>query len=280
MCKQLILLSFADKRYEKALNRIRELTEEFPFTQCLFLNEDDLPKEYLKTLRYKTHRRGFGYWRWKSFLVRDMLEKMQDGDILVYSDAGVYWNKKGIKRFDEYIGMLKESENFILTFQQPYLEKDYSKGDILSYTGAYNDEDITMSFQLWGGLFILKKTSDAVSFVNKWYDLCHNHYNLITDRKSQSMNLPGFIENRHDQSAFSILVKQCPHVEISYKECQAVNRDWASLKEFPMQGRRDNNRLMSLKDKVIRKLSIPYKRMIGMYLKTFEHMHFAVAPNW
>ena len=89
MYKQLILLSFADKRYTTALSRIRELTKDFPFTLRYFLNEDDLPKEYMKTLRYKTHRRGFGYWKWKSYLVTNMLEKMQNGDILVYSDAGV-----------------------------------------------------------------------------------------------------------------------------------------------------------------------------------------------
>lgn len=280
MYKQLILLSFADKRYTTALSRIRELTKDFPFTLRYFLNEDDLPKEYMKTLRYKTHRRGFGYWKWKSYLVKNMLEKMQNGDILVYSDAGVYWNNKGLKRFQEYLYMLESGKDFIITFQQPYLEKDYSKGDILGFTDTYDNADITVSLQLWGGLFILKKSTEAVDFVNKWYDLCHNHYYLITDRKSERQNLPGFIENRHDQSAFSLLVKQHSHIEISYKECQAVNRVWDDMDEYPMQGRRDNKRLLSLKEKIKRKSFIPYKRMIGLYLKIFEHMHFAVVPNW
>lgn len=280
MNNNLILLSFADKRYKNALQQLCKLTQSFPFTERHFYNEDDLPKEYLSTLRYKIHRRGFGYWRWKSFLVKTQMDNMNEGDILVYSDAGVYWNVQGLSRFCDYLNMLRHSDAFILNFQQPYLEKDYSKGDILDYLGVYDNEKITMSLQLWGGIFMIKKNTESTMFVNKWYDICHNNYDLITDKKSQIPNLPGFIENRHDQSSFSLLAKQYPHIEISYKECQSINRNWDSLVEYPIQGRRDNNRLLSLNDKIKRKMSIPYKRVIGLYLRYFENMYFAVNPNW
>lgn len=280
MSKKLILISFADKRYSNAMNQLLETTNKFPFSERNLLNEDDLPKNYLKTLRYKLHRRGFGYWKWKSYLVKKQIETMQNDDILIYSDAGVYWNNNGIDRFLEYIELLDKSDKFILTFQQPYLEKDYSKGDILKYTNTYNNEKITMSLQLWGGCFIIKKNEKSIEFIDKWYDLCHNHYDLITDKQSKAINLPGFVEHRHDQSAFSLLVKQYQHIEISYKEVQALDRNWEILDSFPIQGRRCNKKLQSTKAKFIRKLTIPYKLLIGQYLIYFEQFHFTNKPIW
>lgn len=153
-----ILVSFADKRYKGSLEVLKDKTKDFGFDERYFLTEDDLPKEFLRSLHTKKYRRGFGYWRWKPFVVKKYLDQIDDGDILVYSDGGTYWNIKGKNRFNQYIDMLVESKNGILTFQQPFLEKDWTKGDIFDSFGLYNDVDLEMSLQLWGGHSCYRKT--------------------------------------------------------------------------------------------------------------------------
>ena len=56
-----------------------------------------------------------------------------------------------------------------------------------------------------GGVLIIKKNNHSIDIINKWYKLSCN-YELINDNISNEIDL--FKENRHDQSLFSILVKQ------------------------------------------------------------------------
>ena len=43
--------------------------------------------------------------------------------------------------------------------------------------------------------------------INEWCELSQN-YKLIDDSSSKSINLPEFIEHRHDQSIYSLLTKK------------------------------------------------------------------------
>lgn len=86
--RKIILISFANTDFKKSLDRLEYSTRNFPFNERFFLTEKNLPKEFLKNLYYKRHRRGFGYWRWKSYLVNSYFRQLEENDILVYSDAG------------------------------------------------------------------------------------------------------------------------------------------------------------------------------------------------
>lgn len=271
---RIVFLSFADKRYAGALNSLKECTEHFPFDERYFLNEDDLPADYLRSLHCRVYRRGFGYWRWKPYLIRERMNLMNEGDILVYTDAGVYWNAKGMKRFEEYIQMLKDGE-FLITFQSSYLEKDYSKGDILKFTGHYNDDNVLMSLQLLSGIVIIKKNAEGMRFVEDWYELCHHHFNLISDKVSVVPCIRGFVENRHDQSALSLLAKQRRHIEISYKETLPLSLDWSQMEAFPIQARQYKKKKMTWKEKHIFELKKPYMALIAWYLKRYKHFYFS-----
>src|SRR6266511_770480 len=75
-----------------------------------------------QTTFYKLHKstldspRGGGYWLWKPFIIKEELEDLKIGDILVYSDAGI-----------EIIGALS-----------PLLKLCLQKG-ILPFAGHYDD---------------------------------------------------------------------------------------------------------------------------------------------
>lgn len=56
---------------------------------------------------------------------------LEEGDILVYSDGGNHFEYNALPRFEEYLSMLSLDKP-ILAFQQPYLEKDWTKMDIFN----------------------------------------------------------------------------------------------------------------------------------------------------
>lgn len=215
---RLFLLSFADTRYAKSLVRLHKQAEAFPFTEVVTMTEKDLPKDFRDNLHPKRYPRGYGYWKWKSYLVDWTLADLQDGDVLVYADAGALLNAAGMQRFKEYIDMARACESGILTFQQQFLEKDYAKGDLTAHCGVYDNKEILCSYQLWGGVIIINKYSKPVVIIKEWTDICINHFQLITDKRSLLPNASGFIENRHDQAAMSLTFKKYPHVEIPWWE--------------------------------------------------------------
>lgn len=57
-------------------------------------------------------------------------------------------------------------------------------------------------------MIILKKYNKTVFLFNELYNIISNNYNLIDDSPSILNNDISFIENRHDQSVFSLLRKK------------------------------------------------------------------------
>ena len=274
---KLILVSFADKRYRNSLKRLEQQTRHFPFDERYFLTQDDcLTREYWRRLKPWLYRRGYGFWSWKSSIVKDFLCRLDDGDMLFWSDAGLFWNgtDEAILRFEKYIAKLS-GDNDILVFEQPTIEQEWTKGDVLETLGVYNIDRICKSTQFLGGLFLIKKTDRTVELIDRLVDLCDIRKELITDKRSIVPNKEGFIEHRHDQSIFSVLVKTYPHVEIPYQETQVKDGNWDALKDYPIQARRlkeiDRPKSEIIKNKLLR----PWRDILGFYFKRIRHYEYA-----
>ena len=171
--------------------------------------EKDIDKKFWA--RHKkfilSHPRGFGYWLWRPQLVLQVLKKMNDGDVVVFADAGCTINHgpQAKKRMADYIAMVKKSNHGILSFQIEQLEKHWTKNDLLLALKA--NGKIKNSGQLLGGVWALKKNHRTVAVVQEWMRVAESDYHLIDDSPSRTKNEVGFVEHRHDQSIFSILRK-------------------------------------------------------------------------
>ena len=127
---KLIFVSFADKRFRNSLKRLKECTKSFPFDKSYFLTQETtLSKKYWKELKPGLYRRGYGFWAWKAVIIKEYMQKLNDGDMLFWSDGGIFWNytPEVLTRFQEYLGMVN-IEKPLLTFQQPTMEQEYTKG--------------------------------------------------------------------------------------------------------------------------------------------------------
>ena len=156
--------------------------------------------------------RGFGYWAWKPYFLKKKLSEMNDGDIVVYADTGCMLLKDNVEELKRWFGIAYASESGILSpCFGPYLEHEWSRYDLYDYINkTYNKDNIDIfdkAIQCGAGVLIICKNDNSVDFVNQWNDIMSNHFHLCTDEPSSLPNHPNFHENRHDQSAFSMLSK-------------------------------------------------------------------------
>ena len=106
----------------------------------------------------------------------------------------------------------------------PLLRLNTYKSLILSYSADYR-----RIFQ--------KKNPLTESLIRDWLHVFYDHLHLADNTPSASPNLPGFVENRYDQSIFSILCKLRGITTLDGSETYAEN--WEQLSLFPFQDRRD-----------------------------------------
>ena len=208
-------------------NQFQIFTKIFGYTDIYLKNDNEFWSQHGGFL--SSNPRGYGYWLWKSYLIKKLLTSINDGDVIVYADAGCSMNLQGKPRLLEYIDICKNDESGIVSFQLTHLEKCWTKGDISNYLGASQNDLVTG--QLVGGIFILRKCKAIVDLVNKWYET-GSKYRLIDDSPSINPNDSEFKENRHDQSIWSILRKQ--HGSVILPD-ETYFLDWSSEgNKFPI----------------------------------------------
>ena len=263
-------VTFADSRMKQPLRRICKQAEAMGFSpdRILAMTERDLDKDFKEKMaeRLVKGSRGFGYWCWRPNVVLQALRKMDEGEILLYADAGCHLNVHGLPRLREYLKMVDESE--MLAFQGRSLLGtskydplhhfnhigQWTKGDVLDYFGVREDAEVLNSGQYSGGVFLLKKTSRTIAFYERYQAIAENHFSFFDDSPSKSGNAPGFREHRHDQAVFTLLcmkegVKTLSTCEYGIytnlaPERYRGDRSWSRLgfddmNEFPVHAMRD-----------------------------------------
>lgn len=203
-------ITYANHRYERSRQRIIEEAKNFGvFETTTGFTPNDLSDEFKNKFKnILCLSRGAGYWIWKYDIIMRKLNEINEGDYIVYADAGCTINKNGIDRFFEYIDMLDKSSYGILSFQMGgLLEKWYTVKEIFDYFDIGQDHTIRNSGQFVGGILIIKKNDHSRLIFNKFYELLCNNINLITDSYNSFNQSSYFRDNRHDQSALSVIRK-------------------------------------------------------------------------
>ena len=200
-------------------------------------------------------KRLYGYAVWKPDIIIDYLNSLPDNSILQYSDIGCHFNKNGIDRLNYYASLTDENKMVTFDYSEPpkeimelnyqfqkFKEYEYTKGDLIKYFGLNFESDVINSAQIWSGTFFMKKCDFTFKILKSWREIT-KYINLIDDSKSKSINHEKFIENRHDQSVFSILCKLNKIKSISAYEC-----DWAILDGQRTWNHAENNPILAKRD--------------------------------
>lgn len=281
-----ILLTFADHRLWRSLRRITKQAQSFNyFDRIVALNESSLSDEFSQhySSKLKSGSRGFGYWVWKPHIIKETLAKMEEGDDLLYIDAGCHLNPMGKKRLEEYYEALQSSRHGIIAFQAvpPAIDISplkydgrslpdqsnykYIKGDLFDYFGVRNKKEYTHSQAIGAGIILIKKCKSSVALINEWNFIIQHDFSLLDNTVSKSPNFNGFIEHRHDQAIWTLLclkydIDVLSAYEYWYPTYDGTGEDWNALSDFPIHVKRDKDigpyrRFIHLVTRIINKIS-------------------------
>ncbi|MDY5949950.1 MAG: hypothetical protein SPJ16_01930 [Helicobacter sp.] len=210
------LCSFADTRLCLSALRFYQQAKAMQVFDYIFLyNETNLDKEFRDAMSNQACinggggvTRGFGYWCWKPQIILQTLQQMNEGDVLFYIDIGCEFQIEGRRRLQEMIDEIRKNEIMGVMVGGHHIEKVWTKASVFQHFGVLNDKHYVDTRQIASGLVMLCKTQRTQAIMQEWLNVFYHHFELVDDSPSPIPNDESFIENRHDQSIWSILNKK------------------------------------------------------------------------
>lgn len=96
MNSKIYLICFADSRLQESINRLKNEVKNFKMIdEVHFYTEKDFDPAFKKEFHPTRHLRGYGYWKWKPYFVKTMLDRVNWDDIIIWSDVGNVFNIDG-----------------------------------------------------------------------------------------------------------------------------------------------------------------------------------------
>ena len=287
---KIILLAFATEDLRKSIDRFSKQAKQSNFYDEINIFSSNKLSSDLKNkinlLLLSGKKRGYGYWIWKPYLIKKVFDDIKFGDIINYVDIGCHIIKDNLLQFEEYINFINRDDKWILPFQYhsnfdydlkkisfpSRKEIEYSKADLLKYFNVYNNKNVKESPQFWAGCFFIKKNKESINFINEWINVFETKYDLIDDTPSKTKNFTEFLENRHDQSVYSLLCKKYKLESFSAYECDWVylnnKRTWEHNKLSPILAKRDLR--YSLFKRFSNRQKKTYQRLKKKYFENFK----------
>lgn len=213
--RQHIFITYGCDKYNRSKQRIEKEVKATKMFDRFRAYEPSIVKDILhsysakETLEVMKLPRGGGYWIWKPIIIQDTLQSMNDGDILVYADAGcnVRNNKKEIVKTinsilkDKYgISHCGTCGGYRVELNRMDVVKHYIEEKYIEAFFATNN-----GIEYEANRIIIRKCPASIKFISQWVDAAINHPDFFTDKQSSIPNHPKFKEHRHDQSIYNCL---------------------------------------------------------------------------
>jgi len=197
------LCSYANKRYLKSLRSLEKTAIEIGKVDkvCAYTREWlETTDFYKKNIYILNMPRGNGYWIYKPYIILKTLESMEEGDIVMYTDAGITPLQNLQSLYD-----LADIHEKIIFQNAGHNNKTWTKRDCFVIMNCdekkyWDGMQVTATFSLW------KKTIKNIDFLNEWQRYLRD-VRIVTDEPNMC-GLPNFIEfkdHRHDQSVLSLM---------------------------------------------------------------------------
>jgi len=206
---RLHFISFGSRQHYLRLSRqtLNEVAPLYPNASCVAISTRDLGSDAAELRRYaRKFPKGYGYWSWKPLAVQFALERTAPGDIVVYLDG-----RSGIPQVPvPWIRELQEDPGLALCALQMTSHPEYmwTTGDLFDLFGFSIQGPEAVSGQFAGGLFGFRHTEATRNLLDEWRSVVISRRELCRDEPSVKPNHPSFVENRYDQSVFSLTVKK------------------------------------------------------------------------
>jgi len=205
------LVSYATKNFRNSQKVLAKSAIEFDIdVVCSYTRSHLVATEF-----YKNHReildagRGAGGWLWKPFFILSAFEKMEEGDLLVYCDAGIAIVADPAPLFELCIktgGILLFHAHYDdIGAPGPCINSRWTKRDCFvlmdcDQPAYWSARHLDASFQVY------QKNELSDRFLKEYLSACSDPRILADIPNTSGLdNHPDFIQHREDQSVLSLL---------------------------------------------------------------------------
>lgn len=197
-----IFITYGDEHFTAAKERLIKLaTYTHEFDKIYSYGREDLSSELMSS-KVINIKRGGGLWSWKPDIILSTMNQHENGDIIVYCDAGC-----SVYPSYEWKKYWKILENHDIIAQRIYQRTDHwTRKELLE---AFNINGVKWHkcYQYQATIIII--ISDFTrKFIREWRDIMIEQPKLVSDVEEKEIEIQKscFIENRHDQALYSSLI--------------------------------------------------------------------------
>ena len=200
-----LAINYSDKRFQKAQKFNSKKALEFGADKVIEWTRDKLPTEFKENNKELFSRpRGGGYWVWKPYIIRQALDEISEGDYVVYTDSGSAF----VQPIKLLLDAMEAQNTDVMCFCIDKPELRWSKRDALIIMDCDKPEYL-WSAQICTGYIILKKSKKTVDLIDEFLSYAQDIRIVSDDDNVMGIeNYDEFKENRHDQTAWSLLCKK------------------------------------------------------------------------
>ena len=207
---ELVALAFGNNKtyVDFARDALDGFQVAYPQARCIVMDPSSLPAEIYAYA--ESHRRGYGYFRWKPYLTLQIFDSLAEGSILMYVDG----RDRVLPLQNHWLDRLIEDLQIdMVVYQLPgHTEHTWTRADLMSRFYFPIDGRHANTDQYTANFIALRVNARTRHFLQHWNGFMQANFDLCTDAPSRLPNHHSFRENRYDQSVFSLLVKTlAPH---------------------------------------------------------------------
>lgn len=226
------LVVYGTDNYKSAINSLIESGSKF-FDKIHRFGPQDIDKNFQQKNNHILNlRRGAGYWLWKPYFIKKVLEESIDNDLIFYVDAGnIFLEDPEIiySKFSQEKNMIFFDNRDGMSDGNPPPNKNWTKKDAfvimnLDDKKTIDNPHVNASYQIY------KRTEISLDFITELLSWSENE-NILTDVPNlYGENYPSFIDHRHDQSVLSLM---CSKYNLSLEIDPSEWGNKCGKREFP-----------------------------------------------
>jgi len=204
-----VYVTFGGRAYDATLKNISEQAVPLGADECWIYDDAWLERQPFRKLNRwawdhpgsNGARYGYGWYCWKPFIIQHALARLKAGDVLLWTDADTY----PIADFSRLFDYCARENGFFLFAACGCTNRQYVKRDcfrVIDPLGAISPDTVhaTARFMLFQ-----KGRWSIEQFLTEWLAYVLNPLCPTRDPSVLAAENEGFLENRGDQSVFSLL---------------------------------------------------------------------------
>lgn len=147
------------------------------------------------------HKRGFGWFAWKPYILMHALDAMNDGDIVLYLDADTY----PIHDFSVLYEECHRIGGIMLFKAQGCSNRHYVKRDCWLTMGSFLPPPRDTQAAVARFMLFQRGTWRVKQFLSEWLAYCVNPLATTFDESALAPEFPDLHEHRTEQAILSVL---------------------------------------------------------------------------